>query len=139
VILGIDPGTKRVGIAIADPETRFARPLEIVDAADAVARIAAWAADEGVSTIVVGRPTSLSGETGPAIAAFEGFVDALRSAVPDRVELVQFDERLTSIIASQGLRAAGLSAKEAKGKVDAVAAQVMLQGYLDSTGNRPWR
>lgn len=136
MILGIDPGTKRVGIAIADLETRFARPLAIVEADQAEARILELVEEHAVVTVVVGRPVGLSGTAGPAVDNLEGFVERLRSALSDDVELVSFDERLTSIVASQGLRAAGLSEKDARGKIDAVAAQVLLQGYLDQTGSR---
>ena len=132
MILGIDPGTKRVGLALADLETRFARPLETVEAAGAVARVVEVVRDSDVRTVVVGRPVSLSGASGTAVATYSGFVAELRGALPPEVDVVEFDERLTSVIAAQSLRLAGVSDKKSRGLVDAVAAQVMLQGYLDS-------
>ena len=133
MIIGIDPGTKRVGIAIADLETRFARPLETVNAENAVRRIAEIVDDAKASTVVVGRPVSLSGESGKAVQGYEHFTDELRSTLPPGVTVVEYDERLTSVIAEKALRSAGVGAKDARGKVDQIAAQVMLQGYLDAT------
>lgn len=135
MILGIDPGTKRVGLAIADRETRFARPLRTLAAELSVAAIAELVTEAGIDEVVVGRPVSLSGESGTAVETYVVWVDALRDALPGSVSIVQYDERLTSVIALQSLRSAGVSAKKARGMVDAVAAQVMLQSYLDATGS----
>jgi len=131
VILGIDPGERRVGVAIADDETRFARPLEVIDLreVDAPERIAALVDELNIRMIVIGRPVGLSGRAGPAVEAQKIFVDAVRTAVA--VQVVEYDERLTSVVAEQGLRAAGADRGARKRIKDAVAAQVMLQGYLD--------
>ena len=131
MILGVDPGERRVGVAIADDETRFARPLEVIDVRemDPAARIAALVNELNVRMIVIGRPVGLSGRAGPAIEAQRGFVAAVRAAVA--VEVVEYDERLTSVLAEQGLRAAGADRGARKRIKDALAAQVMLQGYLD--------
>ena len=133
MIVGIDPGTKRVGIAIADLETRFARPVEAVDAESAVSRIVEIVNESKADTVVVGRPVSLSGQAGRAVEGYGSFLHELRSTLSDDVQVVEFDERLTSVIAERAMRSAGVSAKDARGKVDQIAAQVMLQGYLDST------
>jgi putative holliday junction resolvase len=131
LILGVDPGGRRFGIAIADPETRFARPLEVLDATidDPVARIVELARENNVTLIVVGKPLTLSGREGNAVDAYRRFVASLEEA---GLPVEQFDERLTSIIAEQGLRGAGMTAREMKEKKDAVAAQVLLQDFLDS-------
>lgn len=131
MILGVDPGERRVGIAVADDETRFARPLEVIDvrAVDPIARIAALVRELGAGIVVVGRPVGLSGRAGPAVEAQTAFVDALRAALD--VHVVEYDERLTSVVAEQGLRAAGGGPSARKRIRDAVAAQVMLQGYID--------
>jgi putative holliday junction resolvase len=136
MILGVDPGERRVGLAVADLETRFARPLEVVDARaqDPVARIARIAADLGAVGIVVGLPISLSGRRGPAARRQAEFVARLRSAT--ETEVTEFDERLTTLVAERQLRAAGASASVRRRLGDAVAAQVMLQGYLDSAPTR---
>lgn len=132
MILGVDPGERRVGVALADEETRFARPVEVIDrnATDPVARIAELVREHAVSLVVVGRPLSLSGEAAQAVEGVAPFVAALKDALP--VEVVEHDERLTTVIAERSLRAGGAGRDARKRLRDAVAAQVMLQGYLDS-------
>lgn len=133
-LLGVDFGARRVGIAVADPETRIARPLEVVDAADAPRAVAALARSHAAEAVVVGRPVGLSGRAGPAVDAQAGFVDELRALAPCPV--VEYDERLTTVVAERALRAAG-GRRAARAAIrDAVAAQVMLQGYVDSTRAR---
>jgi putative holliday junction resolvase len=135
MILGIDYGSHRIGVAIADHETRFARPLEVIDARekDPVARIAELTDEMGAALIVVGRPLSLSGAAGPAVESQSRFVAALRERVD--VDVVEHDERLTTVIAEQGMRAGGAGRTARRERRDAVAAQMMLQGYLDSERN----
>lgn len=132
MILGVDVGSHRVGIAAAHEETRFAHPVEVVVVSekDPVARIAELVRELEVSAIVVGRPTSLSGDSGPAVRKQAEFVEELRNAV--EVDVVEFDERLTTVVAEQGMRAAGTARAGRKTLRDAIAAQVMLQGYLDA-------
>ncbi len=132
MILGIDPGRKRIGVALADLETRFAHPLEVIDTStvDPFARIAALVAEHDVSRVVVGRPVGLSGTEGPAMETQKTFLVRLRSEL--EVEVDVYDERMTTVIAEQAMRAAGTKAKQRKSLIDAVAAQVMLQGYMDS-------
>lgn len=137
MILGIDPGSRRIGVAAADRETRFARPLEVIDTAstDPVARISRLVRDLEADLVVVGRPVSLSGRSGPSVEARSEFVRSLREALEVlEVKVVEHDERLTTVVAEQGLRAAGGRAKARKKVLDAVAAQVMLQGFLDGGG-----
>lgn len=132
MILGVDPGERRVGLAIADLETRFARPLEVVDTreSDPVERIQDVIAENGVTKVVVGRPVTLSGELGHSAAEQKSFLVRLRGALS--VEVDVYDERLTTVIAERQLREAGVNPKKRKAIADAVAAQVMLQGYLDA-------
>jgi len=133
VMLGIDYGTKRVGLAVADEETRFARPLEVIDVTkqDAIERVAELVSELDVRLIVVGKPLGLSGKEGPAVAAQSVFLAELRDAVT--VDVREHDERLTTVVADQQMRAAGLKRDAQKQLRDAIAAQVMLQGYLDAT------
>lgn len=132
MILGVDPGGRRFGVAVADEETLFARPLEVVDAAttDPVTRIADLVSENAATLVVVGRPVALSGAAERAVTDTAPFVEALRAAVP--VEVVEHDERLTTVIAERSLRAGGASSAVRKKLRDAVAASVMLQGYLDA-------
>ena len=132
MILGVDPGERRIGVAIADSETKWARPLEVIDArkSDPVARIAQLVLDNRVKLIVVGRPVSLSGKEGPAVIAQQDLVAAL-SKVTDAT-VTEYDERLTTVEAERGLREAGVKSAARKKVRDAVAAQLMLQAYLDA-------
>lgn len=134
MILGIDPGSRRIGVAAADRETRFAHPVEVIDTSvtDPVARIAQLAREMNADLVVVGRPVSMSGRSGSSVEARREFVDALRDTLDQ--EVVEHDERLTTVVAEQGLRAAGGRARARKKVLDAVAAQVMLQGFLDGGG-----
>ena len=131
-ILAVDPGSKRYGVAFADLETRFARPLEVIDAeaTDPVERVLELAASHGATEIVVGRPVGLSGNEGPAVRDREAFVSELKAKAT--VVVTEYDERLTTVIAEQGLRASGARARDRATVRDAVAAQVLLQSFLDS-------
>lgn len=132
MILGVDPGSRRVGVAVADLETRFARPVEVIDSQerDPIARINELVEELKITRIVVGRPLSLSGRAGPSVDLQADFVERLRSSV--EVSVDEHDERLTTVIAERGLRAGGASARKRTSLRDAVAAQVMLQGYMDA-------
>ncbi|MEA2461795.1 MAG: putative pre6S rRNA nuclease [Actinomycetota bacterium] len=132
MILGIDPGARRFGVAIADLETRFARPLEVVDVQehDPIERIKELVAENDVEKVVVGRPVTLAGVLGKSAEQQKSFLVALRSVL--EIEVDVYDERMTTVIAERNLRDAGMSTKKMKSVKDAVAAQVMLQGYLDS-------
>src|SRR5918999_45766 len=136
MILGVDPGERRIGGAVADLETRIARPVEVIDsrAVDPVLRIAVLVRDLGATEIVVGRPVNLAGEEGPAVETQRAFVDSLRRAV--EVDVEEYDERLTSVVAERALREVGAGRARRKELRDAIAAQVMLQGYLDARNPR---
>ena len=96
-----------------------------------VAGIIDLATSNAATKIVVGKPVSLSGAEGPAVEKQRHLVEKLRAASP--IEVVEYDERLTTVVAESGLRAGGAKPQARKEIRDAVAAQVMLQGYLDST------
>jgi putative Holliday junction resolvase len=134
MILGVDIGERRVGVAVADRETRFARPLEVIDVQveDPIARLAALADDLGADLIVVGTPLTLSGQRGPAARTQADFTARLRAATAAAVE--EYDERLTTVVAERLLRSSGASSATRRLVRDAVAALIMLQGYLDAAG-----
>lgn len=131
-ILGIDTGDARVGVAISDELGMLAHPLEtiVVAKTNALERIAALVAEKGVSVIVVGMPRNMDGSFGPAAEKAKAFIEALKEKVPCRV--VPWDERLTTVSAQRNLREAGRKAKEQRGVIDQAAAQIILQGWLDS-------
>jgi putative holliday junction resolvase len=130
VILAIDPGDVRVGLAISDEGGTFAFPLEVVDAKRAVARIHELIKDRAVAGIVVGLPLTLRGEVGPQGARVRKFVERLRRDVKP-VPVQTLDERLSSKEADGilGERGRGESGKT---KRDAVAASLLLERYLRS-------
>ncbi len=130
VVLAVDVGTVRVGVAASDPRRILASPVETVPA-PGHARVAALVAERDVVLVVVGLPTSLSGRSASASAemarAWAAAFAQLVAPVP--VELV--DERLTTVSATAALRAAGRSAKKARAVIDQAAAVALLQGYLE--------
>lgn len=132
-ILALDHGTKRIGVAASDELKLLAQPLEFIPAEsfDAVlARLCQLIAEKDVELIVIGMPRNMDGSHGPAAMAVRDFVDRLRNQIT--VPLVTWDERLSSVQAHRLLRQAGHKAKQQKGKVDASAAAILLQSYLDS-------
>lgn len=128
--LGVDIGSARIGVATCDPDGLIATPVETVPAgAGAIARLAALADEYDVVEIVVGLPYSLSGREGPAAATVREAVGALMAATPRPVRLV--DERLSTVTASQQLRAGGTRAKKQRPVIDQAAAVVILQNALE--------
>jgi len=136
-ILAVDVGARRVGLAISDASRTLARPLEtltVANDADAVDRVARRIEeldheDEGLATIVVGMPSSLDGTPTPQTAHVLAFIALLerRTSVPIATE----DERLTSREAESRLARREKDWRKRKAQIDAVAASVFLQDYLD--------
>ena len=126
--LGVDYGTKRVGLAISDGLGLTARPLEVVASAEAVDRIVALAAEHDARTIVLGLPTGLSGVEGVSAEGARALGEEL-SAAGLTVELV--DERFTSRMAEGALLESGMKRRHRRATVDMVAAAIILQSYLD--------
>jgi len=130
--LGIDLGRARIGLALADDVLRTARPLRAVERRseevdlDAISEVAR---EYEVTRAVVGLPLNMDGSEGPSARMARAFADRLRAGLGVPVELQ--DERLSTFEAESRLREQGLSAREMKGRVDAEAAAVILQGWLD--------
>ena len=132
-VLGIDHGDKRMGIAGGDALGMMAHPLEMILAKPFevfLKRLEEILAERQVEQIVVGMPRNMDGSFGPQAQKVKEFVVLLEKSVA--VPVRTWDERLTSVAAERALREAGINARDAKAKVDASAAAVMLQGYLDS-------
>ncbi len=130
-VLGLDIGERRIGVAVSDPRQRVASPLCVLDAGalrDARA-IADLVSEYEVGLIVVGLPLSLDGEEGPQAQKIRSV--GTRIAEHTGVDVEFADERLTSAEASRAMGAAGLSEKEKRGRIDMVAAALILQSYLD--------
>lgn len=131
--LGIDHGDARIGLAISDDLGMLAHPLETVavkDTPDPVSYIAKIVADKDIGQIVIGFPKNMDGTTGPAAEKARAFSEALKAKVTCPVKL--WDERLTSVAAQKALHAAGRNVKQSREVIDQVAAQMILQGWLDS-------
>jgi putative Holliday junction resolvase len=129
-ILGIDFGRARIGIAISDELRLLAHPLETISSKqDAIARIKEIVRERKIDNVVVGIPKRMSGEIGPAANEAIQFGEKLRAALP--CEVVTWDERLTTVAANRALREAGKQTRNTRPYVDQVAAQMILQGYLD--------
>ena len=137
-VLGVDYGERRIGLAVSDATGMLARPLRVLErrgslrdrVAAVAAEVAGTAAEpDGLALVVVGVPRALNGaphgQTDRALA----FADALRAVigVPVRVQ----DERLTSVEAEQRLAVRERDWRKRKAKLDAAAAAVILQDYLD--------
>lgn len=135
-ILGVDLGSRRIGLALSDPSGTLASPLDVVarsgDRARDHATILAAAREHDATTIVVGLPRSLSGRKGPAELAALAEIDELRVAAPDGVTVDAYDERFTTVIAQRALVESGMRRDARKQAVDKVAAAVMLQSYLEA-------
>jgi putative Holliday junction resolvase len=134
-ILALDPGTKRIGVAVSDELKVIAQPLEFVAAqplADFFARLKQIAREKEVELILVGMPRNMDGTYGPAAAKVQEFVAALKEAVS--VPVKTWDERLTSAQANRVLLQANVRRQKRKETVDKMAAAILLQGYLDSGG-----
>lgn len=130
VVLAVDVGTVRVGVAASDPHRILASPVETVPA-PGLTRVAELAVERSAVLVVVGLPTSLSGRSQSASAemarAFAAALGPMLDPVP--VELV--DERLTTVAATAALRASGRTGRKARAVVDQAAAVALLQGVLD--------
>lgn len=130
--LGLDVGDRRIGVAISDPDGRLAFPGRVVERRGPgdFRAIADLAAREEAGRIVVGLPVSLSGEVGDQARSVELFVESLRQATD--LEVILYDERLSSVEADRLLQAGGASGRQARERRDSVAASIILQAYLDS-------
>jgi putative Holliday junction resolvase len=131
-VLGVDLGTKRIGLALSDGEGRIASPLLVVYRKGGKAdlrEVAQIARDYEAEEIVVGLPLNLRGERAEAVQAAEREIQTLRDLAGMRVEV--WDERMTSAVAQRGMSASGLDTRQQRGVVDKVAATVMLQSYLE--------
>ncbi len=132
-VLGLDLGDARIGVALSDPGRRLAVPIGTVHVGQPPGELKAVAAlvtEHRAVLVVLGHPRSMSGGAGPRARHAEAFADALRAILPVPVELQ--DERLSTVEAERTLAAAGTRGRAARARVDAVAASVILQAWLDA-------
>ena len=135
-ILALDVGEKRIGIAISDPLGILARPLQTLlreSREEDLAAIAALVTEYDVGLVVVGDPLSLNGTEGPQARRVARFAHLLTDGLLVRV--VSWDERYSTMAANEILRRNRKPSRRdgcARGEIDAVAAAVILQSYLDA-------
>lgn len=130
--LGLDVGTRRIGVAKSDPLGLTAQPYSVIPRVGGDAdldRIVAIAEKEDVSGFVLGLPLRTDGSRGPEAEKVMEFADSLRSRMALPVELV--DERYTTVIAQRALREQGVKGQTQRSRVDQVAAALILQMFLD--------
>jgi len=133
IVLGLDVGNKRIGVAISDAENILATPLATIERTDedetVLKAITDIVRDRRVERIIAGLPYSLNGTIGPQAARTLSFIEKLSGNVDVPVETR--DERMSTVAAQQMLRQSGKNSLQMKGKIDSAAAAYILQGYLD--------
>lgn len=136
-VLAIDPGTVRLGLAISDPTGLIASPLKVLRRATPerdLAAIVTVVREHAVDEILVGLPRRLDGTLDAAAQDARTFASAVQVAAGIPVRL--WDERLTTVAAERHLVASGMRRQRRRATVDAVAAALLLQTYLDSRGEK---
>lgn len=132
--IGVDLGTRRIGVAISNSEGTVAVPYEVIqrtkDRVHDHGTIIDMATEAGAEVIVVGMPYSLDGSMGPAAKKASAEVEQIRKRTP--LSVTVYDERFSTVTADQSLKQMSLGASERRRMVDAVAASVMLQAWLDA-------
>ena len=137
-VLGLDVGSKTIGVALSDELGFAAHPVETLQrqgtAADA-ARVRALVEDRGAVAVVVGLPLEMSGEVGPRAKRVRVLIDALRDTLGEAVPVHEWDERFSTTAVERVLIEGDVSRKKRKQVIDKQAAAYILQGWLDA--NRP--
>jgi len=136
-VLGLDLGDARIGVAISDPDRRLAVPLGTIHVGrppGELLAIAELVREHEVAAVVIGEPLSMDGTRGQRAGHAAAFADAVRGLLD--VPVLLHDERLSTVVAQRGLRAAGVSAKRQRSVIVASAAQIILQSWLDLEGGR---
>ncbi len=129
--MALDVGSKRIGVAVADPTQSYGLPVGTIERTNLRADLAAvleYAQNYGARELIVGDPIALSGARGPAAAAMDAFVAKLRDVTPLPIHRV--DERLTTAQANKVLIGADVSRKRRRAVVDAMAAAFILESFL---------
>jgi putative holliday junction resolvase len=130
-VLALDVGSKRIGVAVADPSGTFALPVTVIERTNLKAdleRIAELAREYNSQEMIVGDPVTLTGLRGPAAEKIDRFVEQLRRVFPGAIHRV--DERMTTAQATKTLISADVSRAKRKTVVDKMAAALILESYL---------
>lgn len=131
-VLGLDVGTRRIGVAVSDPTKTIATPLYTLERQSLktdLEHLRILCETEDVESIIVGWPLETNGRLGGIARIVQGFIDELEKTT--RLPVFKWDERLTSVAAERALTASGVRGQRRKQLVDQVAAAIILQGWLD--------
>lgn len=136
-ILAIDFGTKRVGLAVTDPNQIIATALDTVHSQDIIKYLKAYFGRETVESIVVGEPRQLDNSASEITPQIEQFIRQLKKEFPE-MPIFRMDERFTSKMASQALLMSGLKKKDRRDKalVDRTSAVIILQSFMESRNHQ---
>ncbi len=140
--LGLDLGEARIGVAVSDELGLYAHPRETIHLPAAtprrdeaiLKRLKELLAQERIATVVIGLPRNMNGTDGPASAKSRAFAELVRANTACEVRLI--DERLTTVAAQRALHAGGKNVKQSRAVIDQVAAQMILQTYLDGEAQK---
>ena len=130
--LGIDFGTRRIGLALSDPTGSLATPLPFLENTslkEVIAKLQELVKSHGINTIVIGLPRNMDGSYGPSAQKVQEFITQIQPHFT--AEIIYQDERLTTMQASRGLSQMGLTQKDLRMKVDSSSAALILQQFLD--------
>ncbi|HVA29176.1 MAG TPA: Holliday junction resolvase RuvX [Candidatus Baltobacteraceae bacterium] len=136
-IMALDVGSRRIGVAVADPTNTYALPVGTIERSNLradLAKIGEYLESYVVAELVIGDPVSLSGERGIAAEKMDAFVEQVRAIFQGAIHRV--DERMTTAQATKTLIAADVSRKRRKGVVDKMAAALILETFLGKRRNR---
>ena len=137
-VLGIDFGTRRIGLALSDPTGTLASPLPFLENhsfREVAARLKELTETQQVETVVIGMPRNMDGTYGPSAEKVREFITQIQPHLAAKI--IPQDERLTTAQASKGLAQMGLSQKELRKKVDSSSAAIILQQFLDRNHPHP--
>jgi putative Holliday junction resolvase len=137
-VLGVDYGFKRIGLALSDEGGTIAQPLDYLDggrAAIVSRELLRLCQERKIGKIVVGVPLRLDGTPSDQTRHTLAFIAELRKAAP--IPVAEWDERLTSVQAERALLEGNVRRSQRRQKIDKLAAQIMLQSYLDATNPPP--
>ncbi len=128
--MGLDVGKKRIGVAISDDLAMTATPLSVIKTKGAIVAVSNLISEFEVERIIVGMPLNMNGTKGEMAEYVEKFIEKLARATP--VEIVPWDERLSTSAVTRVLIESGATREKRKTVVDKLSASYILQGYLDS-------
>ncbi|HVF11529.1 MAG TPA: Holliday junction resolvase RuvX [Actinomycetota bacterium] len=131
-VMGLDPGSRRIGVAVSDGSGKIAMPKAVIDrtAASYIDELSAIVKESAVSEVVVGLPLNMDGSEGPSARSARDFAAEIEKELDLPVRLL--DERLTTVSVQSSMRRSGVTSRDQKGKIDKVAATLILQSFLDS-------